>query len=82
MNTQELYHQIYVLQKEATKVALDEVGLLRPEISQAEAFRIYTRGRVEQWIHQGLRPSRQGKGQGGTKWYKREDLVLYSLKTQ
>ncbi len=80
MNTSELLTAIYKLQKEATKTALAEVGLVSPRINKSQACEIYTRTQVEEWADRGLlKATNKKKGKSSTIYYNREDLVRLSL---
>jgi hypothetical protein len=36
------------------EIALNRLGLIKDEISQREAFRLFSEGKVRSWINQGL----------------------------
>lgn len=81
MDQSELLTSIYTLQKEATKVALAEVGLVSPRINQSEAHRIYKRVNVELWLELGLlKPVTEKSGKNSTIEYLREDLIKLSMR--
>ncbi|OJV17801.1 MAG: hypothetical protein BGO30_07600 [Bacteroidetes bacterium 41-46] len=80
MDNSELLSAIYKLQKEATKIALAEVGLVSPVINKSQACEIYTRTQVEEWADKGLlKATNKKKGKSSTIYYSREDLVKLSL---
>ena len=80
MDNSELLSAIYKLQKEATKIALAEVGLVSPVINKSQASEIYTRTQVEEWADKGLlKATNKKKGKSSTIYYSREDLVKLSL---
>lgn len=81
MDQSELLTSIYTLQKEATKVALAEMGLVSPRINQSEAHRIYKRVNVELWLELGLlKPVTEKSGKNSTIEYLREDLIKLSMR--
>lgn len=80
MDNSELLSAIYKLQKEATKIALAEVGLVSLVINKSQACEIYTRTQVEEWADKGLlKATNKKKGKSSTIYYSREDLVKLSL---
>jgi len=82
MDQSELLTSIYTLQKEATKVALAEMGLASPRVNQSEAHRLYKRVNVEEWLELGLlKPvSKKRNGKNSTIEYLREDLIKLSMR--
>lgn len=48
----------------------------RDEISQREAYRLFTEPRVKRWVAQGLaRATRNGEGPNAKKYYSRTELL-------
>ena len=77
MTTTELLSAMYQISKEGTKVALAESGLISPELTQAEAWRVFTRKTIERLVNKGkLLPRKVG----GKVLFMREDIVLALLK--
>lgn len=79
MEQHKLLSAIFNLQIEATKVALIQLGSISATITQAEAWRIYKRRKVERWEKQGLLIAEPRTGPGTSKEYKREDLIRLSI---
>lgn len=79
MDSHELLSAIFNLQIEATKLALIQVGSLSATITQAEAWRTYTRRKVERWEKKGALVAQPRTGPNTSKEYKREDLIRLSL---
>lgn len=79
MESHELLSAIFNLQIEATKVALIQLGSLSATVTQAEAWRIYTRRKVERWEKKGALIAQPRTGPNAAKEYKREDLIRLSI---
>jgi len=78
MTTTELLSAMYQISKEGTKVALAESGLISPELTQAEAWRVFSRKTIERLVNKEkvLAPRKVG----GKVLFRREDIVLALLK--
>ena len=77
MDTTELLSAIYQISKEGTKVALAEIGLVSPELTQAEAWRIFRRKRIERLIQKKeIHPRKIG----GSVMYSRREIVEAIMK--
>lgn len=77
MNNTELLTAIYQMSKEGTKVALAEIGLVSPEISQAEAWRTFRRKRIEGLVR---RRKIHPRKVGGSVLYSRKEIVEAMMK--
>jgi hypothetical protein len=76
----ELLTAIFQLQKEATKIALAESGIISPVICQAEAYRTYKRRWVEKMEAKGLlSPCNKITKKGEKKEFRRIDLVRLKI---
>ena len=68
--------------RNAADQALAQAGLLKEEITQAEAFRIHGRARVESWCNQGLvKRIKTGEGKNCKVTYSRAELNTAKLIT-
>ena len=76
MTTTELLTAMYQISKEGTKVALAESGLVSPYLTQAEAWRIYSRKTIEELVRRKKIISRK---LGGKVLFRREEIVIALL---
>jgi len=89
----EIQITVYILEKllaEAAemggRIALSRIGKLRPYMKKAEAYRLYGRRNVENWIAQGLITARKDGGHSASwriEWleiesvFKAKNLIRY-----
>lgn len=56
------------------EIALARLGLIRDEISQREAFRLFGEGKVRSWINAGYTKGIKGEGLNSKKTFSRVEL--------
>jgi len=73
-------YELQILLQEATKqgaiATLSELGLIKDEISQSEAFRIYGRYVIERLVESGSVKRKGGKGGNSKCTYKRSEIEM------
>lgn len=73
-------HELQAMFQEATKLGavatLSELGLIKDEISQSEAFRIYGRYVIERLVESGAIKRKGGKGGNSKCTYKRSEIDM------